>query len=1235
MTNQNNKTTYTVFKISLLTLLCTVCSFSSVLHAQDALTVKWGDGTIWTNVDSLPTPHQAEMNNKSGNVQMQITADFALPGSVKTREIMVDIPRGYMIKEYSVKSGTDAIDGVTQLSLPGDRQSMIASSLLTARDGTPFADQVITGYTTYRDRSPYNTNTKEENIRPYDGKVVYTFNSNCDRIVLTLTLAIDMPLVPHTDPALATGSIEVSYDATLFTSHTLPDITVDMISGTSELSNHVKAHISQLVIPYIATTSISGANNGHSGKVEGVVDSTDPNKGTADFNTGWTFSSYNSGMGLETPYVDEVVITIPYREGVTYKGFNISRVWLLNPGTSTEGSFNNGHIKVSNNTAAHEITFTFSKGQWAHASTGTALEIFWTAEIDGVNNKWDVPIDFTPRTSITTGSLVGDGTQYTYSMVVADSDTKLKNAVNTYRTPVRPQIDISLTGQNLVRRDLNEDQDFPYDWAVGKFSIANNGPTVAENMKYEFTFPASPQVRGVKIPCGGSNTTDYNVSATGLTSAGRTVNYTGTMQGYVYGSARITPVMLGLADNEYLVNLTIVQETLQVANFTNNRTTGQTVYYGKFINGQEGDVTLTISSDTPDGVMSNLPQTATSHTSIGWTTSGMGTIEVSASHEGYPSMETYTLPAGDQKGGSFFPGDPIYFDVNSNTGDSWSNSMHSNEITDPTFYINLPEGIGLDPASLQVLSAAGRNGPVFVPASVTGTPKTQIVDGIRWTSYRIQVNNKYDIIARNAQNEDYTGTLSDRYGGQNYFTLRFMAYVSLASAAYPSVSMADIVNIDLGRSALTASTSGFTGPDVNNWTGKTSSYGIAIAGNVNNISPGIPVVQDPGLNVSLGIRVFIDNNADGNNDNTEDFYSYNGTDVSIATVTGDHDAEIRIGYENTSADVYYPGSEIYLPIPKIGINYDHLFYNTVLQDAHLSEPGLAPHEPEWTAILEEEVVLPGFTTYYSIDTGAITEFTEGGIDDSWVPVKPQWDTYTNLLAAGHTLEEVTMLKFIASQDIAKVGDSGSKGETTFRISLEDGSVLGTLNFWRSYQKGWREADGSGTWLYGSVIAAETAMAGVLGKFFYDENRNGKLDAGEDNSTFLSQFTGSYKTMLLGTGIIGSPEMEIVGDGTFRSVAGNLYYFLREGNYTVRITNSDPSKWHITDVTPGTRSELVNNTPVWVNDIPQRQIEPDNTQAVFTFTVDENSINLQLVGIGIKAPPKVIPINPHIRLRLDR
>ncbi len=58
MTTQNNKTTLAGFRILLLTLLCTVCSFNSVLQAQDddALIVRWGNGTTWTDIESLPTP---------------------------------------------------------------------------------------------------------------------------------------------------------------------------------------------------------------------------------------------------------------------------------------------------------------------------------------------------------------------------------------------------------------------------------------------------------------------------------------------------------------------------------------------------------------------------------------------------------------------------------------------------------------------------------------------------------------------------------------------------------------------------------------------------------------------------------------------------------------------------------------------------------------------------------------------------------------------------------------------------------------------------------------------------------------------------------------------------------------------------------------------------------------------------------------------------------------------------
>lgn len=156
------------------------------------------------------------------------------------------------------------------------------------------------------------------------------------------------------------------------------------------------------------------------------------------------------------------------------------------------------------------------------------------------------------------------------------------------------------------------------------------------------------------------------------------------------------------------------------------------------------------------------------------------------------------------------------------------------------------------------------------------------------------------------------------------------------------------------------------------------------------------------------------------------------------------------------------------------------------------------------------------------------------------------------------------------------------------------------------------------------------MSGVEGKFFRDTDRDGILDPGEEYST-ASPVPAGYAVSLSGTGITGSLPMAVDAPGNFRSLNGDgQIYYLRQGSYTVTVTNSDPASWHITDITPSTRSYFDDsNNPVWFSDIPQGLIRDDNTHATFTFSVGALSTATQLVGVGIKVLQRYIPVNPHV------
>jgi len=1182
----------------------------AALLAQDNLTLLWGNASGFTEVSQLsPTSYQETMDPTTGNMQIKIQATFSEQGTPKTRQITVNVPRGYMIKEYVAKSGTTPISGVTQLSL-GANDVYLSSSVLTASDGSPFADQLIPGYTGWNVAEGANAD-----YRPYDGKVVYTFSQNCGYIELTLTLNIDVSLVPHTNTANATGTAP-----SLLTQYTLPDITVEMISGSAApLVDRVRVLMTNLTAPRIGTANAAFANNGHTAQAAGVVDAVDPNKGTCDFNTGWGFASFNSTYGQQSQYIDGAIITISYPAGVTYKGFLTENSWNTNQNNNpSNGTYLNGHLTVNNDPVNRKVTFTFNKILWdLIPSLNTGLQVFWSAVVDNTTIKWNQNLNFNALATFTSGSLIPGGPVYTLSQA----------AITTTRTPVKPSVNLSVAPTNRTRRDLNAPtDDFPYGWAIGQFNITNSGPSVPTNVTYQFTFPASPMITGVRIPCT-AGTTDENVTVTGLTSKGRQLTYSFNLGSVRYNnqplqnatSAGITAQMLeeDTAAGEFLVNLTIVQPTLQLANYLTGYVNLQTTYYGKFTNGKEGDVKLTLSADGFG------PITATDHTTIGWLNNGAGTMQTITSHKGYPALSTNTLQTGDYLGGSFYPGDPVYFEANISTGNLMQ-GVHCNGIIDPVMYINLPVGITLNPSTIQVLSAAGKNGPKFVPATVTAT-KTQTINGVMWTSYRVQVNNKYDIIARGINNMNMNMTnpvpgsgLAAIYTNATFFTLRFTAHVDIDASPYPAIAMDDVLYLDPGQNAVNATGDvSYITPDVNNWLGKGTSYGVMAAVNA-NVSPNFSIQQNAGLNVYLGIRAYGSPN---------DFYYYDGTPNTIAALSSSNMAELRIKYQNTSPDVYYAGTEIYLPIPTANVMYDHYFNNTERDTPDdVEATGSANAAPLWTARLASEAILPGFTTEYGVSMSPTTNYLVP-VTNSWEPVSMQWYDYAGLLAAGYTLADVTFIEFEASQDISP----GTTGEAVLLLDVAPGAKIGDINFWRAYEKGWQTPDGGGNWLYSSVVAAMPAVMGVIGKFFFDANRNGAQDAGEAY-TAAAPMPSGFTAALSGTGITGNLPMTIDAEGNFQSLNpdGSIYYLL-QGDYTVTFTNASPTLYHFSNVTPVTRSYIVPpDTYVWYNDIQQGSILHDNTSAIYSFQVTDTGLNIVLIGVALKNSPQFIPVNPQVR-----
>ena len=1161
-----------------LLLIGAVSLFSSA-YAQDNLTVKWGSGSTFTDINTLSPLNTVNWDIASGIRQIQVTADFTNLGATGARTLTIRIPRGFKIQAYTAKKGTAVINGVSQIGLLDTEDAKMISSSLKALDGvTDFAAQQITGYT--------GANTSNNVIyNNMDGMITYSFTNQCDNITLTITLALETRFFPYN--AIST---------------TLPaDISFTLLNEANSnnmIGNHLTVTATSLVVPSLPSPSTGVIDNGYTRQVAGVVDGSDPNKGAVPaFMTGIVYSDYSNAFQSMIHYAENVTFTTSYPQGVTYQGFDVGVIsgnarWFTVNYTAAPaggaGAYANGHLNVTVDAVNHKVTYTFTNVLIPSAiGTYSLIRSYWTADVDDYFIRWNQQMLFQTNLAETAGLLVNNS----QPLPTVPSNTVIV-------TPVTPKISMTLAPKKFTMRDLNAyaisatGAEFPYDYAIGNIGLNNAGPTPPENITYNFTFSDSPQIRGVNLPSGVA-ADGTNIIATGATNLGNTINYNGTP--YSSGTSfPLTPQMLGLQNGEYLTSLSVKQNSLAIMNYNNNFTYSSIGYYGKWINnGKIGPVKLSITDEE-----GNVLASAIDTTKVGWASSGAGSLTT-----------TVVTPSGNPVN-TFYPGQSI---VCTSTYSQNNTSMLANQadIVDPDIYINLPAGISLNVSSLTVQSTAGRNRSSNFSLNFV-TANTKVIDGVEWTSYHFNVKTPLDIIALST-NQNTAST--DRT-----FVLKYTAIVSPACSAYAGLSASQICQIDLGQTAVTTTSTAtsYVVADVNNWTTKGVTYNVVGA----TQSPNVSVVQQPGLQVYLGIKTAGPSGS---------YYTYNGTAASIAAVSRDVPAEVWLKYENTSNAQFYQGSEIYLPIPKKNIAYDHYFNNTNTDGPSIVESGQTANiAPQWTSELISEVNLSGFDTYYGIDTSPTTNYTSSAISVDWKPVTMTWYSSASALPAGKSLNDVTMLKFMANQNIASAGQNGSTGETTFQLSVAPDAELSQYDYWRSYQKGWRLSDGTGSWDYGSVIAASPGMSGVEGSFFKDGNVNGVLDASENYTGDMpvTAFTAS----LTGPGIATALMMNINSDGLFKSLnADNITtFYLREGTYTVTIINSRPDLYHFTTYYPDTRSAFDASTnPVWMNDIPPSLIRTDNTAATFTFTVTSQSTITQLVGIGLKGVPTHITVNPQV------
>ena len=716
--------------------------------------------------------------------------------------------------------------------------------------------------------------------------------------------------------------------------------------------------------------------------------------------------------------------------------------------------------------------------------------------------------------------------------------------------------DLQIIPRNFVREDLNRYGDFPYSYMLGGFNVNLVGNTPTPPLFYRATFSENLFVRAIRTPLNNSQSFSTNIVAT---TNLRTIQVPGPFNNFIRSED------LGLADDEFLLAIEADFSPLNIGNNNVNAVMSQGfIYYGRFQNAQEGDVELTFYARGENGAMTQLA-TGIDRTRIGFIDAGGGTVLTTARHS-------------DGSVGSFFPSDRIDFTSTLTT----SYGLQSRtEIVDPDIIISLPEGINLDLNSVEALSLAGNHGNNHFPLRLRSI-QAQEIEGVNWNTFIFYPPERHDIIGN-----------STNMGGTEVITrnisVYFRAHVSPFSPIHTGLSAQDIVLWNTGY----RSSGGVI--DVHNRAGMGHHYRVSAA----TSSPEIHVVHAPGFFVNMGIRAA---NSNGS------FFTFDGTNASIAPVAAGSNVEIYLQYRNNSSTELFAGTGIYLPIPKRDVSFDSFFNNKEVSDPF----GNPNHtETEWDGTLKSQITLPSFNTFYGVGIPASTNAGQI-VDRDWVPVTGNWYTYTELIAAGYTLMDVNMVKFIAYENIL----GNEFASTTFEMNVSPDAAIGQVNYWRTYQKGWRDDNATGTWVHGSIVAAEPLSQGISGMIFGDVHLNGIMAEGMnfDNSELAITAVLTERDQS-----ISPVALTMNPDGSFVSMnADETPLLLRSGEYTVTFTNQ--SGLAFTPVTP----PLPSNALQWKMDIEQGNISNNHERATFTFTVGDTRRNqMQLIGVGLLLPATVI------------
>jgi len=405
------------------------------------------DGGVWRDVDTIGNAISWNFNTTSTK-QIQVIVGFPTGVPLAQRTVEIDIPAGYRILEMTGNSAWAPPAGITKLGLSlTEDDPKVSSVALTALDGSPWPAQLPMGPIPPSGNyfSPYEALKTLTN-----GRAVYTFNPNCDFVVLTFTLAIDQSILPHTDGTALLRPITVK------------------LTGSEVLTEHLTTTVTNLAVTLDPGGTLPNNAAGGSREVAGTPDSTnelDPgyNTGTVpEFVTG--FRNYVTGNTAQSHWVESATLTVgPYPVGVTFTGFTdivvrgsnatssanrvnasqFTTVGALEVYTVPTGN-GVGHLTATHDPIARTVTLEYTNSYLMHDSSNGTFWLFWEAEIDGSNTIWNSPMAFPATFTETGGALVGN-----QKTMPAKSGT-----VNI--TPVRSKgFSIVAEPLNRIMRDLN------------------------------------------------------------------------------------------------------------------------------------------------------------------------------------------------------------------------------------------------------------------------------------------------------------------------------------------------------------------------------------------------------------------------------------------------------------------------------------------------------------------------------------------------------------------------------------------------------------------------------------------------------------------------------------------------------------------------------------------------------------------------------------------------------------